>query len=129
MSGEEKRPLMNYGDLASHYVHLSELPWKPTPSLGIDMKILLSVPEAGLLTALFRWAPGTELPLTSMWKSNRPMFSKETLSMTRERFAKATTFGTRKGISTSPARGALILSLFLKLNLFLEGELAGQELK
>ncbi|WP_429296906.1 cupin domain-containing protein [Paraburkholderia atlantica] len=63
MSGEEKRPLMNYGDLASHYVHLSEQPWKPTPSPGIDLKILLSVPEAGLLTALFRWAPGTELPL------------------------------------------------------------------
>ena len=50
-------------DLASRYVDVGTLPWKPTPTPGIDMKILLDVPETGLMTALFRWAPGTQLPL------------------------------------------------------------------
>ena len=44
-------------------MNVDELDWKPTPTPGIDMKILLDVPETGLLTALFRWAPGTALPL------------------------------------------------------------------
>ena len=50
-------------DLASRFVDVDALPWKPTPTPGIDMKILLQDEKTGLLTALFRWAPGTELPL------------------------------------------------------------------
>jgi anti-sigma factor ChrR (cupin superfamily) len=49
--------------LASRYVEVENLPWKPTPCAGIDMKILLEDPESGLLTALFRWQPGAELAL------------------------------------------------------------------
>ena len=44
--------------LASRYVDVESLPWKPTPSEGIDMKVLLEDKETGLLTALFRWQPG-----------------------------------------------------------------------
>src|SRR6516165_8759555 len=51
------------GALASRYVDVESLPWKPTPTPGIDMKILLHDKESGLLTALFRWAPGTALDL------------------------------------------------------------------
>src|SRR6201997_606457 len=51
------------GPLASRYVEVESLPWKPTPGPGIDMKILLEDPETGLLTALFRWQPGAELAL------------------------------------------------------------------
>ena len=51
------------GPLASRYVEVESLPWKPTPCAGIDMKILLEDPESGLLTALFRWQPGAELAL------------------------------------------------------------------
>ena len=51
------------GPLASRYVEVESLPWKPTPCPGIDMKVLLEDPETGLLTALFRWQPGSELAL------------------------------------------------------------------
>ena len=49
--------------LASRYVEVESLPWKPTPCPGIDMKTLLEDSESGLLTALFRWQPGAELAL------------------------------------------------------------------
>jgi hypothetical protein len=49
--------------LASRYVSVAALPWQKTPAPGIEMKILLEDKESGLLTALFRWQPGTRLPL------------------------------------------------------------------
>src|SRR3974390_2911762 len=49
--------------LASRYVGVADLPWKPTPCPGIDMKVLVEDPATGLLTALFRWQPGSELAL------------------------------------------------------------------
>src|SRR5438874_3253691 len=51
------------GPLASRYVDVGSLPWKPTPCAGVDMKVLLEDKETGLLTALFRWQPGSVLPL------------------------------------------------------------------
>ena len=58
MKGAEK-----LGPLASRYVDVASLPWKPTPCPGIEMKVLLEDPATGLLTALFRWQPGSELAL------------------------------------------------------------------
>ena len=49
--------------LDSRYVDVAQLPWKPTPCDGIDMRILFQDDDRGLLTALFRWAPGSSLPL------------------------------------------------------------------
>src|SRR5713101_6730742 len=46
------------GPLASRYVDVDSLPWKPTPCAGIEMKVLLEDKDTGLLTALFRWQPG-----------------------------------------------------------------------
>ena len=51
------------GPLASRYVDVASLPWKPTPCAGIEMKVLLEDKDSGLLTALFRWQPGAELSL------------------------------------------------------------------
>ena len=50
-------------DDASRYVDVEGLSWKPTPTPGIDMKVLMVDEATGLLTALFRWQPGTQLPL------------------------------------------------------------------
>ena len=50
-----------YGPLDSRYLDVDALPWKPTQVEGIDLKILLQDKETGLLTALFRWQPGTRL--------------------------------------------------------------------
>jgi len=51
------------GPLASRYINVSDLPWKPTGHAGVEMKVLLEDKESGLLTALFRWQPGAVLPL------------------------------------------------------------------
>ena len=51
------------GALASRYISVSNLPWKPTGHPGVEMKVLLEDKESGLLTALFRWQPGAVLPL------------------------------------------------------------------
>lgn len=51
------------GPLDSRYVEVEALPWQPTRFPGIEMKVLLKDEASGLLTALFRWAPGARLPL------------------------------------------------------------------
>src|SRR5690606_28286156 len=50
-------------DDASRYVDVQSIAWKPTPTPGIEMKVLMQDDASGLLTALFRWEPGTQLPL------------------------------------------------------------------
>ena len=47
----------------SRYVEVADLPWKPTQSPGIEMKILLQDKSTGLMTALFRWQPGARLAM------------------------------------------------------------------
>ena len=37
-------------DLASRYVDVAALPWKPTPCEGIEMKILMEDEESGMMT-------------------------------------------------------------------------------
>jgi len=119
------------GDLASRYVDVDALPWKPTPTAGIDMKILLDVPETGLLTALFRWQPGTELPLHEHVEIEQTYVLSGSI-VDDEGEVRAGNYVWRpKGnrhIARSP-NGALVLSFFLKPNKFIGGELAGKELK
>lgn len=54
--------LQNLPPLASRYMKSDALPWQPTRFPGIDAKILMRDDERGLMTALFRFAPGTFLP-------------------------------------------------------------------
>ena len=119
------------GELASRYVNVDELDWKPTPTPGIDMKILLDVPETGLLTALFRWAPGTALPLHEHVEIEQTYVLSGSIvddeGVVREGNYVWRPKGNRH-IARSPD-GALVLSFFLKPNKFLEGELEGKELK
>ena len=53
------RPL---GPLQSRLVEVEKLPWTPTPYKGIDIKVLMKDDATGLMTALFRWQPGSVLP-------------------------------------------------------------------
>lgn len=119
------------GELASRYVDVDTLPWKPTPTPGIDMKILLDIPETGLMTALFRWQPGTSLPLHEHVEIEQTYVLSGSI-VDDEGEVRAGNYVWRpKGnrhIARSPD-GALVLSFFLKPNRFLEGALAGQELK
>jgi hypothetical protein len=57
--------------LDARYVAVDTLPWKATPTVGIEMKVLLEDKESGLLTTLFRWQPGTPWTFMSKWRSSR----------------------------------------------------------
>ncbi len=119
------------GELASRYVDVESLPWKPTPTEGIDMKILLDIPETGLLTALFRWQPGTVLPLHEHVEIEQTYVLSGSIVDDEGEVLAGNYVWRPKGnrhIARSP-EGALVLSFFLKPNKFLEGSLAGQELK
>lgn len=117
--------------LASRYLDVESLPWKPTPTTGIDMKVLLQDKETGLLTALFRWAPGTALDLhehveiEQTWVLSGSIVDEE--GEVREGNFVWRPAGNRH-LARSPG-GALVLSFFLKPNRFLEGSHAGQALE
>ena len=119
------------GELASRYVDVGTLPWKPTPTPGIDMKILLDIPETGLMTALFRWQPGTALPLHEHVEIEQTYVLSGSIVDDEGEVREGDYVWRPKGnrhIARSP-NGALVLSFFLKPNKFLEGALAGQELR
>jgi anti-sigma factor ChrR (cupin superfamily) len=115
----------------SRYVDVASLPWKPTPTSGIDMKILLEDKETGLLTALFRWQPGTELDLHEHVEIEQTYVLEGSI-VDEEGECKAGDYVWRprgnQHVARSP-NGALVISFFLKPNRFLSGKMAGQELK
>ena len=115
------------GPLASRYVGVADLPWKPTPTPGIDMKILLQDPETGLLTALFRWQPGAHLALHEHVQIEQSYVLEGSIEdvegvVTAGDFVWRPT-GNRHD-AWSPD-GCLLIAFFLKPNRFLEGDLEG----
>lgn len=115
----------------SRYVNVASLPWKPTPTPGIDMKILLVDEDTGLMTALFRWAPGTVLPRHEHIEIEQTYVLEGSIVDDEGEATLGNYVWRPKGnrhIARSP-NGALVLSMFLKPNKFLDGELAGAELK
>ncbi|HVR51529.1 MAG TPA: cupin domain-containing protein [Pseudorhodoferax sp.] len=115
----------------SRYVNVASLPWKPTPTPGIDMKILLVDEDTGLMTALFRWAPGTVLPRHEHIEIEQTYVLEGSIVDDEGEATVGNYVWRPKGnrhIARSP-HGALVLSMFLKPNKFLDGELAGAELK
>lgn len=118
-------------ELASRYVDVESLPWKPTPTPGVDMKILLQDKESGLLTALFRWQPGTVLPLHEHVEIEQT-FVLEGSIVDEEGEVRKGDYVWRPAGNRHIARapnGALVLSFFLKPNRFLTGDLAGVALE
>ena len=121
----------NLGPLASRYVSVADLPWKPTPCPGIEMKVLMEEPETGLLTALFRWAPGSVLALHEHVEIEQTYVLEGSVVDDEGECREGDYVWRPKGnrhIARSP-NGALILSFFLKPNKFLDSALAGAELK
>ncbi|HVL34303.1 MAG TPA: cupin domain-containing protein [Burkholderiales bacterium] len=117
--------------LDSRYVRVAELPWKPTPCPGIDMKVLLEDKATGLLTALFRWQPGAELPLHEHVEIEQTYVLAGSLVDDEGEVREGDFVWRPRGnrhIARSPG-GALVLAMFLKPNKFLEGALEGRELK
>jgi quercetin dioxygenase-like cupin family protein len=131
MNAEHSTPSDGLGPLESRYIDVATLPWKPTPTPGIDMKVLMSFPETGLLTALFRWQPGTQLPLHEHVEVEQT-YVLEGRIVDDEGEVRAGDFVWRPRGNRHLARapeGALVISFFLKPNKFIGGELDGKELK
>jgi len=119
------------GPLASRYVDVDGLPWKPTPCAGIEMKVLLEDKESGLLTALFRWQPGSELALHEHVAVEQTFVLEGSLVDEEGEVTAGNYVWRPKGnrhIAKSP-NGALVLSMFLKPNIFLTGDAEGQQLR
>ena len=119
------------GPLASRYVNVDDLPWKPTPCPGIEMKVLLEDKETGLLTALFRWQPGSELSLHEHVEVEQTFVLAGSLVDDEGEVTAGNYVWRPKGnrhIARSP-NGALVLSIFLKPNIFLDGKAEGQQLR
>ena len=119
------------GPLASRYVDVDSLPWKPTPCAGIEMKILLEDKESGLMTALFRWQAGAELALHEHVEVEQTFVLQGSL-VDEEGEVTAGNYVWRPKGNRHTARspnGALVLSMFLKPNIFLGGENEGRQLR
>jgi len=119
------------GPLASRYVEVESLPWKPTPCAGIDMKILVEDPHTGLMTALFRWQPGSELGLHEHVETEQTFVLEGSLVDEEGEVTAGNYVWRPKGsrhIARSP-NGALVLSMFLRPNIFLSGPADGQQLR
>lgn len=116
--------------LASRFLKVDELPWKPMQVEGIDMKVLMQDKESGLLTALFRWQPGTELPLHEHVEVEQTYVLEGSI-VDAEGEVRAGDYVWRPRGNQHVARaphGALVLSFFLKPNLFIDAY-AGQTLE
>ncbi len=115
-------------ELDSRYVQVAQIPWKPTPTPGIDMKILMQDEASGLLTALFRWEPGTQLPLHEHVEIEQTYVLSGSIVDDEGEVREGDYVWRPRGnrhLARSPG-GALVLSFFLKPNKFLEGAHAGK---
>lgn len=110
----------NYMNFPSTLVDVGAVEWKPTKYPGIDIKVLLKDEQSGLLTALFRWAPGSMLPLHEHVEVEQT-FVLEGSFEDDEGEVTAGNYVSRPAGSRHVARspkGAIILSFFLKPNVF-----------
>ena len=116
---ERPRPASLTG-LASNIVDVASLPWVPSKYPGIEIKVLLEDQASGLLTALFKWGPGAELPLHEHVEVEQT-FVLEGSFEDDEGVVTAGNYVSRPPGSRHKARsrtGALMLAFFLKPNVF-----------
>jgi anti-sigma factor ChrR (cupin superfamily) len=100
---------------------VDNLPWSPTPFAGIEVKTLLKDEATGLLTCLFRWAPGAVLPMHEHVELEQTFVVEGSL-VDEDGEVTAGNFVWRPAGSTHVAtapNGALVLCFFLKPNRFL----------
>jgi anti-sigma factor ChrR (cupin superfamily) len=110
--------------LASRYVNVSDLPWKPTGHPGVEMKVLMEDKDSGLLTALFRWQPGAVLPLHEHVEIEQTYVLEGSIVDDEGEVRKGDFVWRPKGnrhVARSP-HGALVLGFFLKPNRFIDGQ-------
>ena len=107
--------------LASRYVGVADLPWTPTLYAGVETKVLMQDPQSGLLTALFRFHPGSTLPLHEHVEIEQTYVLEGSIVDDEGEVKKGDYVWRPKGnrhVARSP-NGALVLGFFLKPNRFL----------
>ena len=107
--------------LASRLVDVAGLAWTSTPFDGIQMKTLVKDEDTGLMTCLFRWAPGAILPLHEHVRLEQTYVLEGSL-VDEDGEVTAGNFVWRPSGSRHVAiapNGALVLCFFLEPNKFL----------
>lgn len=105
----------------STIVDVQALAWQPTRFPGIEIKLLFEDPPSGMLTALFRWAPGAELPLHEHVAIEQSFvlegsFGDDQGTVTAGNYVSRPA-GSRHGARSET--GAIVLAMFLKPNVFI----------
>ena len=114
--------------LASRYVKVGGLDWAPTACAGVDWKILFQDKERGLMTALVRFQPGSELDLHQHMDIEQSYVLEGSLEDS-EGVCEAGDFVWRPSGSVHRAKspnGGLLIAIFQTPNVFLEGESDGK---
>ena len=111
------------GPKSTRYVDVDGLPWIDTVYAGIELKILFKDEARGLMTALFRWQPGAELPMHEHTDIEQSFVLEGSLCddegvCTKGQFAWRPAGSTHKAWSPD---GCLIYATFQAPNRFLEG--------
>ena len=110
------------GALQSRLVEVDRLGWTPTPYKGIEIKVLMKDEATGMMTALFRWQPGSMLPDHEHVEIEQTWILEGSL-VDEDGEVSAGNYVWRPAGSRHAARapkGALVLSMFLKPNKFFE---------
>jgi anti-sigma factor ChrR (cupin superfamily) len=109
--------------MSTRYIDADALPWIDTVYPGIEMKILFKDEQRGLMTALFRWQPGAELPMHEHTDIEQSFVLQGDLC-DEEGVCGAGQFAWRPAGSAHRAwstEGCLLIATFQKPNRFLEG--------
>jgi anti-sigma factor ChrR (cupin superfamily) len=119
------------GPLASRFVDIDSIPWKPTQCEGVETKVLMEDKERGLLTVLTRWQPGATLPDHEHTDIEQTYILEGSI-VDGEGEVTAGNYVWRpsgsRHAATAP-NGCLSLAIFLKPNVFLSGDIEGSEFK
>lgn len=113
------------GDLAptpngSTYVKPQDMEWKPSQFEGIEIKVLYENKEAGEMTCLLRWQPGTTLPFHKHPEIEQSYVISGSFS-DHDGICRAGEFVWRQPGSmheTHSAEGCVILAIYRKPNIF-----------
>jgi anti-sigma factor ChrR (cupin superfamily) len=106
--------------LASNIIDVASIPWVPTKYPGIEIKLLLRDEARGLLTALFKWSPGSVLPLHEHVDVEQTFVLEGSLEDDQGEVTAGNYVSRPPGsrhVARSP-NGAVVLSFFLKPNVF-----------
>lgn len=125
------KPTKPLGPLTSRYLNVDELPWQETRFPSVTMKVLVEDKDTGFVTGLFRFEPGAKLPYHEHVAIEQTWVLEGSLA-DDEGEATAGNFVWRPAGNRHDAyspNGCLVLSMFLKPNLFLDKDTVGWNTK